>query len=260
MNTSIYTLPEIYDIAFSFRDYTKAVDFLIEAAALAGLSDISSMAELGCGPAQYCREFSRRGITAFGVDYTDEMVTYAQKLTSDERRTCEIIKADIRSFRLPQRVELAVCMMATFHCLLSNKDIVSHLNSVADNLKENGLYIIEMNHPRQIFNQSPSAQNTWEVEQEGIKVRTDWASDATVDPLTEIGEGTVTFTVEKDNKTEEFTCTEQWHEISLGLMRALLELSGRFHIAAMYGDLDTAVPFDNDKKAWRMILVLRKFA
>ncbi len=76
MTNSPYQYPELYELAFSWRDYSNAVDFISEAAALAGLTEIRSMVELGCGPGQYCREFARRGVTAYGVDSSPEMALW----------------------------------------------------------------------------------------------------------------------------------------------------------------------------------------
>jgi len=258
VDKSPYSLPEIYDIAFTFRDYSKAVDFLVEAATRTGLTKVSSMVELGCGPGQYCREFSRRGVISYGIDRSPEMVLYAWKLCEREKLASEILEADFRVFNLPQPVELAVCMMATFNLLLTNEDIIEHLGSVADNLVDGGLYIIELSHPRDMFQLRTSTNYMWEMERDGIKVKTDWGSDATVDPLSEVETGTIVYTVERDGAIERFSSREQWRDISFGLIKALVELSGRFEIAATYGDLDLAVPFDNDKKAWRMVLVLKK--
>ncbi|MEE8578051.1 MAG: hypothetical protein V3T31_12420, partial [candidate division Zixibacteria bacterium] len=130
---------------------------------------------------------------------------------------------------------------------------------VADNLTEGGLYIIEMNHPRDIFGDDKSAQNKWEMERDGIKVLTHWGSEVECDPLTEIDTLKVDFTVTSEGNSKEYSSVDQSRQMPLGLIRALLNLSGRLKIAAMFGDLNISVPFDNDKKAWRMVLVLKKF-
>jgi len=258
MSESPYSRPEIYALAFSFRDYPKAVDFLTEAAAAAGMDRIESMVELGCGPGQYCLEFARRGVTAFGIDLSPEMVGYAQTKAEQAKLPCRLIEADMRTFRLPQKVDLAICMMATFHLMLTNRDVVEHFDTVADNLTDTGLYIIELSHPKDMFNPGSAARNKWTMDDGLVSVSTEWACDAVIDPLTEINTGTVHFAVKHPTLVEEFSFQEQWREISAGLIRALIELSGRFKIAAMYGDLDLNVPFDNSDKAWRMVIVLRK--
>lgn len=257
---SPYLHPRVYEIAFSFRDYPQSVDFIEAAVGAAGLTEIDSMVELGCGPGQYCREFSRRGKTAFGVDLEEPMLTYLEQLCRDEDLTCQGIPADMRSFRLPQPVDLAVCMMATFGHLLTNQDTIDHFHAVADNLTDRGMYVVELPHPCDMFGAGNSTDNCWTIEKDGLKVTTDWGSKSTLDPLTEIDDVTARYTVESVDKTETFESHTQTRHISAGLIRSLIENSGRFKIASMYGDLNIDQPFDNTKKSWRMILVLRKHA
>jgi len=258
MEKSPYDHPELYELAFSWRDYGKAVDFISAAAGLAGTAAISSMVELGCGPGQYCREFARRGVTAYGVDSSPEMALYAQRYYDDEKLPGYILEADMRSFRLERKVDLAVCMMATFTHLLTNRDILDHFTAVADNLRDDGLYLLELPHPRDSFDTDKSTRDVWEMEKDGAILSIDWCSDAAFDPITEINRGTVRFKLEKDGRVDSFESPDESRRMTFGNLRALLELSGRFHIAAIYGDLDVNVPFDNARKAWRMVLVLRK--
>ncbi len=260
MEDSAYNRPEIYEIAFSFRDYKIAVDFIKQAAKLAGLGRVESMVELGCGPGQYCLEFARRGNQSFGVDLSREMVDYANKKAEADGLPCQIIEADMRHFKLEKPVNLACSMMATFHLLLTNKDILQHLDCVADNLTSDGLYLIELTHPRDIYGNEKSTGDVWEIERDGVKVSTNWGSDAVMDPLTEISDVTVRYTIESEGKSETLESRDPFRNIGLGLIRALIEQNGRFNIAAMYGDLDVNQTLDNSKKSWRMILVLRKFA
>ncbi len=261
MAYSPYVRPEIYEVAFSFRDCVQAVDFLQEAARKAGLRKVNSMVELGCGPGQYCREFARRQVKSYGIDLSPEMVAYTRHKCTEEKLDCTILQADFREFKLPHPVDLAACMMATFGYLLSNDDVLAHFNSVADNLVDRGIYIAELVHPRNVFDSSPDPKNfIWDIEKDGIKVHTEWGIDSTFDPITEVSSETVKMTFERDGRTETIASPDHIRHIGYGLIRALIQLSNRFEIAATYGDIDVNQPFDNSKKAWRMILVLRKIS
>ncbi|HSG71141.1 MAG TPA: class I SAM-dependent methyltransferase, partial [Planctomycetaceae bacterium] len=208
--------------------------------------------------AAYVREFAKRGVSAFGVDLSPEMAKYARKRTEENGVECSIIEGDFRGFELGQKVDLAILMMATFGYLLSNRDVLTHFNTVADNLSDNGLYLIELAHPREVFNDR-CTKNQWEIEKGDQKIEIDWASDAVFDPLTEIDKGTVRFKWMRGGEPLEFSAVEETRRYSLGLIRSLVEQSGRFKIATMYGDLDLNRTLDNDKESWRMILVLRKY-
>jgi len=88
------------------------------------------MVEFGCGPGQYCREFARNGVKAYGVDISPEMIAYIRSKCLEEKLDCTVIEADFRNFNLKQPVDLAVCMMATFGYLLTNEDIINHFHAV----------------------------------------------------------------------------------------------------------------------------------
>ncbi|MEA3297282.1 MAG: class I SAM-dependent methyltransferase [candidate division Zixibacteria bacterium] len=253
-----YQLPELYELAFSWRDYTKAVDFITEAAKRAGLPAIGSMVELGCGPGQYCREFARRGITSYGVDLSPEMALYAQKLYDDENLPGYVLESDFRNFKLEKPVDLAICMMATFNLLLTNNDVVDHFNSVADNLTEGGIYLIELPHPRDTFRMGSCSEDKWEMEKDDLKLSIDWSSNSVFDPAMEVDHTTVRLTTEKNGITQIFESPEDAHRLGLGHLKALIELSGRFRIVEIYGDLDINQTFDKTKKSWRLIPVLQK--
>ena len=121
------------------------------------------------------------------------------------------------------------------------------------------IYIAELPHPRDVFDSSPDEKNfIWDIEKDGIKVHTEWGIDRTFDPITEVDSETVRMTYEAEGRTETIAGPDHIRNIGYGLIRALILLSGRFEIAATYGDIDVSQTFDNSKKAWRMVLVLRK--
>ncbi len=258
MSQHPYERPELYELAFAWRDYGQSIDFLSEASRLAGLASVKSMVELGCGPAQYAREFARRGIESFGVDLAPEMALYAQKIFDEESLPGYILEADMRDFNLEHPVDLTVCMMATFGLLLTNDDVVSHFRAVARNLPTGGMYIIELPHPRDVYGVGSSTKNVWEMEKDGGKLSIDWSSDPDFDPITEVSTGDVIMTWEHDGTSDKHIAPEQFRQYSLGTLKALIDLAGGLEIAGIYGDLKVDVPFDNTKKSWRMVTVLRK--
>lgn len=257
MSSNPYQRPDLYERAFAWRDYSRSVDFIIAAAQLAGLESLKGMVELGCGPAQYAREFGRRGITAYAVDSCPEMALYSQRYYDDEGLPGYVLEADMRHFGLEQPVDLAICMMSTFGLLLTNTDISDNFAATARALRDGGVYLIELPHPKHVFRQGSSKENKWEMEEGALRI--DWASNATFDPMTEISTGSVRFTELKSGVEHVHEASESWRGMTLGVLRALIELSGCFKIAGMYGDLDVNVPFDNSRKSWRLVVVLRKF-
>lgn len=58
--------------------------------------------------------------------------------------------------------------------LLDTDAVIQHLGCVGDALSGGGLYVLEMGHPRDIFNLGTSTINDWEMERDRIKVHTVW--------------------------------------------------------------------------------------
>ena len=258
MGNGLYSIPHIYELAFSFRDYVKAVDFLASAAKRAGLARIESMIEYGCGPGQYCREFALRGVRSWGVDLSPDMVLYANRKADEAGVSCEAVEGDMRTLAIDQPLDLACCMMATFGYLHTNQDILAHLKTVAANLNAGGIYIIELPHPKGLYGDEKATHDQWEIEGSGISLSIDWCNDARFDPVTEIDTGTVRFVWKENGKSYSHEATDATRRISRGLIDALVEQSGCFEIVERFGDLNLDQPFDNTKKSWRMVLALRK--
>ena len=258
MANDLYSLPEVYELAFSFRDYKSAVDFLTATAAKAGLNKITSVVEYGCGPGQYCREFARRGVRSYGIDLSADMVLYANRKSDEENIPCEVVEGDMRDLVLDKPVDLACCMMATVGYLYTNDDILTHLRTVEQSLSAGGIYVIELPHPKGLFEDVKTTHDQWEIESENIKLTIDWCNNARFNPMTEIDTGTVKFDWEQDGESYSHEAIDATRRISKGLIDALIDQSGCFEIVDRYGDIKLDQPFDNTKKSWRMVLVLRR--
>jgi SAM-dependent methyltransferase len=80
-----YASPEVYDIAFSFRDFESEVAFLLEAQATHGTGPLSRFLEVGCGPARHCTLLaSAANTTCVGLDASQEMIDYATQRAQRE--------------------------------------------------------------------------------------------------------------------------------------------------------------------------------
>ncbi|MEJ2108551.1 MAG: class I SAM-dependent methyltransferase [Acidobacteriota bacterium] len=155
-------MPEIYDIAFDFRDVPSEVDFLLNAGGEYFGHEIASSIELCCGPGYHAREMSRCGLHSDGLDLDADMVAYTNRLIAAEKLACRIFKGDMRHFEAPHKYDLAYCLMASFAQLLTNEDILRHFDCVADLLADEGIYIISAAHPRDFYgDEEASMENSW---------------------------------------------------------------------------------------------------
>jgi len=255
-----YSLPEIYDIAFDFRDVPAQVDFLLGVAEKYAARNISSALEMACGPAYHAREMSRRGLIADGLDLEPAMIEYTRRLVERDALSCRIFEGDMRSFRTDRKYDLVYSLMASFAQLESNQDILDNFSCAADLLTDGGIYIICTAHPRDFYgDDKPSTKTAWTMTRGDVTIETDWGGDnQQFDPLTEVDDIMVSFTVTDPLGTTRYEFPDRYRRCSYMTFQALIQLSGRFEIVDMYGDFDRSRELTNDPACWRFIPILRK--
>jgi SAM-dependent methyltransferase len=259
MHSEIYGHAELYDIALGFKDVPAECDVLVELARRFGGREPLSFLELAAGPATHAREMAKRRLRSTAIDLSPGMVAYARSRAADEGLDMEVIEADMTDFTIAEPVDVATILMDSLGVLLDNDAVIRHLDCVADALKEGGVYVLEMGHPRDVFKVGKSAENDWEMERDGIRVHTTWGLDTDpFDPTTQIIENTVTFTWEREGEQGEITEILPDRSITPNEMRAVVAASGRFEVVAELGAMNLDVPFGNTKESWRYVPVLRR--
>ena len=255
---SLYNHPLYYDIAFD-RDVKPEIVFL--EACMARWSDAPArrVLELGCGPAYHTIGLAERGYQAIGLDLNETMLDYAKARAQNS--TATFMHGDMCSYTLPKPVDLIICMMATATLIRSLDDMVCHLKSVSDNLRDGGLYVMELTHPRDLFTgpDPKAAPPKWQASRGDITIDMQWGKDEDpVDPIEEIYSYEVTAVVTESGRTSTSTFQEYQAIWTPREIEAAVRLAGNLEITAWYGALDINQIFNNSKWSWRMIPVMRK--
>ncbi len=255
----VYSKAELYDIAFDFRDVAGECDALLDVFRMHTGRRARSFVELAAGPAAHAREMASRRMQSVAVDLSPEMVDLGNRLAESARIELRYIEADIAEFSIDEPVDLAAILMASESVLLDNEAVLSHLDCVADALKPGGIYILEMEHPRDVFGVGRSADRDWVMERDGVTVHTIWGRDGDhFDPITQITDDTVTVAWQRGEERGEVTEVLPARRFAPNEFRALVTASGRFEIVAELGALNPDLPVSNDRKSWRIVPVLRR--
>lgn len=255
----LYKFAKYYDIAFDFRNIAAECDFLEAVVLRHGGTKPYSFLELAAGPARHAREFAKRCVRAAALDISEAMKDYVFSVLSPEEIDLQYICADMIDFRLESTFDLAALLMDSSSYLLDNDAVLHHLDAVADHLTENGLYVIEMAHPRDVFGVGKSATTIWRAQRGDIVVDFEWGKETDVfDPITQVTDVTVTMRYESPEESGIVIDRAAQRCFTANEFRALVTASGRFELVALYGACNITVPFSNDKAAWRMTPVLKK--
>jgi len=289
--TGIYDEPELYQLACAYRDVPAEAGALLAWCAThyqgsGGSGSVRSVLELAAGPAEHSRELARRGLRATALDRSPAMCAYAAAQAKAAGVDLDVVEADMRDFRIiaadrtepdgtVRRFDLAITMLNSACHLFTLDDLVAHLTAVAVHLVTGGLYIVELAHPADFFDQEPRTSSEWTIDAGGVRAQVRWGGrQDKIDPLTQVTAEHMTITATTADGTVRtvsdvvpnrfWTLTE--FTAAVRLSNALAAESGPaasgrpasgFDLAGSYGDFDSTTPVDAPT-AWRMIIILRR--
>jgi SAM-dependent methyltransferase len=112
--------------------------------ALVGLRPNSAVLDLGCGPGRHSLELARRGFQVTGVDRTRLYLQEARKRAADEGLAIDFVEADMRSFRQPERFDVALSLFTAFGYFEEAAENQRVLQNIYDSLHPGGVLLLEL--------------------------------------------------------------------------------------------------------------------
>jgi SAM-dependent methyltransferase len=111
------------------------------ARALAGVAP-GAAADVGCGTGRVLAWLAERGWRPLvGVDRSAAMLAIGRRRLGPH--AVRLIRQDLRTLRLPRRVDLITCTFATLNYLTDDADLAQGLRSLARNLRPGGLLVAD---------------------------------------------------------------------------------------------------------------------
>lgn len=157
---SIYSRPELYEAAFSFRDIPAEVD--VVARWLGGVP--TSILELAAGPAAHAIELARRGSAATAVDVSPAMVRHAARRADEVGVALDARVGDMSDFALVRRFGAVLTMAGAIGHLTDETALKAHFRCVARHLAPGGRYVLETSKPG-----DGATRDRWRLTRGGIR-------------------------------------------------------------------------------------------
>jgi len=257
---ALYGEPELYELAFSYRDVVGEVDAVDAWYARNRAGRPKCVLELAAGPAAHALELARRGAAVTALDLSAAMCAHARRRARQAGVPLDVVRADMVSFRLPRRrFDLVCTMLDSASHLLTDDAMVTHLRSVATHLVPGGLYVMEMSHPDDVGTASSATQDRWQVSRNGTRVDVRWSTPKSAyDPTTQVGQHRISVTVRSEGSrriVRDTIALRRWTEHDLD---AVIRRAGCLTVAARHGSFDNDAPFGSGPAEWRMISVLKR--
>jgi len=254
-----YSKAKYYDIAFRFKNVPEENQTVLDTFHRHNKLDAKSFFDIGAGPASNAIEMANRGLKSYALDYSSEMVAYGIDKAKKAGASVTYLQGDMRNFELPEPVDLAAIFMDSTSYLLTNEDVINHLQAVARSLKKDGMYLLEMSHPRDVFSVGKSASTEWTEKQDDIEVSVKWGEDGDVfDPIRQTTMVTAKLKFKTPDEEGEIIDQSEQRCFTYNEIDALVKASNCFELVDVIGSLKPGIKFSNEKTCWRMIPVLRK--
>jgi SAM-dependent methyltransferase len=112
------------------------------------LPRVKSVCELGCGSGIAAIEFARQRRKVFALDLSSAMCRITREKVQRARLDVRVWRADIRSFRLPEPVDLVSCQWGVINHLPQRAELVKVARAVARALRLGGHFYFDLHQKR----------------------------------------------------------------------------------------------------------------
>ncbi len=118
-------LAKFYDLLYSYKDYSREVNFLIEGFAT---GDFFKVLDVACGTGKHLEALKEKLplVEFVGIDLNQEMLNVAQDRLPD----VQFYKYDMRSFDLNQNFDIVYCLSSSIQYNINSSEFIDSVNSM----------------------------------------------------------------------------------------------------------------------------------
>ncbi len=180
---SHYSAPRLYEIAFDMNR-KREVDFLVHCFERHAKGRVSRVLDIACGTGPHLIRLADRGYRMTGLDLSPKNIDFLRERVAAKGNEAELVVGDMTDFRLPRRVDAAICMQDSQGHLLTNGQLLAHLECVARAVRPGGLYIFDRYMASSWTN--PARSWSWARRRGGLVVRASFSALHDVNPVSQI--------------------------------------------------------------------------
>ncbi|WP_058307320.1 class I SAM-dependent DNA methyltransferase [Gracilibacillus massiliensis] len=206
------------------------------------------MLDLGCGTGRLSDRFSRADFTVTGVDFSEDMLAFAQSQTTG----VQYIQQDIRELEGMTDFDVVVSLCDVINYITNENDLEKVFQNVRVSLKEGGKFIFDV-HSLKHFEEDMIGETFAEIYDDISYV---WFCEAGEAPGSVEHDLTFFLQDEESGKYERFDEQHSQRTFAVAIYQRLLEKAG-FRDIQVYGDFSTEL-IDDVEKSERIFFVCSK--
>ncbi|MDL4841475.1 class I SAM-dependent DNA methyltransferase [Aquibacillus rhizosphaerae] len=221
----------VYDVLMEDAPYEKWEQFADAMFKKFG-NNITSVADLGCGTGQVTRRLAKTGYQVLGVDYSEDMLAYAQQAAAEENLLIQWFHQDLRELNGFKNLDAVVSFCDVINYITDLNELEVVFKNVNHMLNSDGLFLFDVHSMDHIEN-NLKEQTFAEIYDDLSYV---WLCQAG-ESLGEVYHD-LTFFVLDEEQYERFDETHHQRTYPINTYRELLKKSG-FIMKGLYADFST---------------------
>ncbi|OZU89908.1 SAM-dependent methyltransferase [Virgibacillus indicus] len=133
----------LYDKLMEEAPYDQWLNFTLEAFRNHG-KNINTVADLGCGTGVITSRLANEGYRLTGVDYSADMLTYAEHTANEQNVSVQWLKQDLRELQGLENFDAAVSYCDVINYITAEAELEGAFNNIANILKAGGLFLFDV--------------------------------------------------------------------------------------------------------------------
>lgn len=144
-------MASLYDQLMENVPYDKWLQFTQDIIKKSG-KNVESIADLGCGTGEITIRLAKEGYQLFGVDYSSDMLTYAEQKSSANNLQIQWLHQDLRELQGFTNLDAVVSYCDVINYITSENELRTVFLNVAESLKTGGLFIFDIHSLHHVAN------------------------------------------------------------------------------------------------------------
>lgn len=250
-----YTAPRLYEVAFDMNRKGE-VDFLVHCFKRYAKGPVRRVLDIACGTGPHLIRLADRGYHMSGLDLSARNVDFLRERLEARGHRGELFVGDMTKFRLPKRVDAAICMQDSQGHLLTNASLIAHLKCVARAVRPGGLYIFDRYMASSWTD--PARSWSWSRRRGRLIVRATFSALNDVDPVSQVFREDMTLEAVENGTRRVYRQSHMSRMVFPQELRALVELAGGFEFVQWFFGFKPHQVLERSRHPLLMVVVLRR--